>query len=104
MIGLHDRRATLQARVLTPDGGGGYSESWQTFAVVWARLMPAGVNDVFGPDARESRARYRLWLRRRRDLAAGLRVVIGARALLVRAVLDQGPRESIVTLLCEELP
>ena len=104
MIGKLDQRAALQSNVCTPDAGGGYSESWQTFAVVWARLMPAGANDVFGPDARESRTRYRLWLRRRRDLAAGLRVVVGARTLLVRALLDEGPRESIVTLLCEELP
>lgn len=104
MIGKLDLRAALQSNLRTPDAGGGCGESWQTFAVVWARLLPVGANDIFGPDARESRARYRLWLRRRSDLAAGLRVVIGAHTLLVRALLDEGPRADLVTLLCEELP
>ena len=27
--------------MLTADGGGGYSESWQAYATVWADLHPA---------------------------------------------------------------
>ena len=104
MIGELDRRATLQAKVLTPDGGGGYDESWQSFATMWVRISPIAANDVFGPDALESRVRHRLTLRRRDDLAAGQRVLVGARTFRVHALLDEGPRASTVTLLCEELP
>jgi len=104
MIGELDQRATLQAKVLTPDGGGGYDESWQTFATMWVRISPIAANDTFGPDALESRVRHRLTLRRRSDLAAGQRVLVGARIFRVRALLDEGPRASAVKLLCEELP
>jgi len=104
MIGELDQRATLQAKVLTPDGGGGYAESWQTFATMWVRIAPIAANDVFGPDAPESRVRHRLTLRRRTDLAAGQRVLVGARTFRVHALLDEGARASTVTLLCEELP
>ncbi|HEY0281400.1 MAG TPA: phage head closure protein [Rhizomicrobium sp.] len=104
MIGELDQRAALQAKVLTPDGGGGFSESWQTFATAWVKVAPVGANDTFGPDALEARVRHRLALRRRGDLAAGQRVLVGARSFKVHALLDEGPRAEIVTLLCEELP
>ena len=104
MIGGLDQRASLQAKVLTPDGGGGYAESWQTFASVWVKVAPVGASDTFGPDALESRVRHRLTLRRRSDIAAGQRVLVGARSFKVHALLDDGPRASTVTLLCEELP
>jgi SPP1 family predicted phage head-tail adaptor len=104
MIGALDQRATLQAKILTPDGGGGYAESWQTFASMWVSVSPIGASDTLGADVLQSRVRHRLVLRRRSDLAAGQRVLIGARTFKVHAVLDEGPRASVVTLLCEELP
>ncbi len=104
MIGDLDQRASLQARVLTPDGGGGYAESWQIFASVWVSVSPVGASDAFGPDALESRVRHRLALRQRTDVAAGQRVVVGARSFRVHALLDEGARAETMTLLCEELP
>lgn len=104
MIGELDQRAALQARVLTPDGGGGYAESWLTFAGVWISVSPLGAGDMFGPAALESRVRHRLTLNRRGDLAAGQRVLAGSRAFKIHAVLDEGPRAPLITLLCEELP
>ena len=104
MIGELNQRASLQAKVLTADGGGGYAESWQTFASVWVSVSPIGANDAFGPDALESRVRHRLTLRRRSDLAAGQRVLVGARTFRIHALLDEGQRASTTTLLCEELP
>ena len=71
MIGTLDQRAQLQALTLTPDGGGGYSEAWETFATVWVSLKPQSGGDVFGPDAVELRIRHRVTLRRRTDVAAG---------------------------------
>ena len=103
MIGELNQRASLQAKVLTADGGG-YAESWQTFASVWVSVSPVGANDSFGPDALESRVRHRLALRRRCDLAAGQRALVGARTFRVHALLDEGSRASTMTLLCEELP
>ncbi len=98
------QRAALVARILTPDGGGGFSESWEPFATVWIGVAPLGAADSVGADHLESRVRHRIVLRRRADLAAGQRVSAGARTFRVHAVLDPGPREFYVTLLCEELP
>jgi SPP1 family predicted phage head-tail adaptor len=104
VIGNLDQRASLQAKVLTPDGGGGYAESWQTFATAWVSVLPIGASDTFGPDVLESRVRHRLTLRRRTDVTAGQRVLVGARSFKVHALLDEGARTETMTLLCEELP
>jgi len=104
MLHLLNQRATLVARTLTPDGGGGFGESWEPFATVWIGLAPLGAADTVGADHLESRVRHRIVLRRRADLAAGQRVTAGARSFRVHAVLDPGPRDPYLTLLCEELP
>jgi head-tail adaptor len=100
MLSSLNQRAALQAAV--PNGGGAIT--WQTFALVWVKLTPAGVSDSFGADMRESRTRYRITLRRRWDLAAGQRLAVEARSFAVHGLIDEGPQQPFVTLLCEELP
>ncbi|HWA91812.1 MAG TPA: phage head closure protein [Rhizomicrobium sp.] len=102
MIGALNQRATLLANTLVPDGGGGFSESWETFASVWVAVEAIGGDDAFGPGRLESRVRHRLTLRRRNDVAAGQRATIGPRIFRIHTVIDGGTPTMV--LLCEELP
>jgi SPP1 family predicted phage head-tail adaptor len=104
MLSTLNQRATLLARTLTPDGGGGFSESWDALAQVWIALAPVSATDTVNADRLESRVRHRITLRRRSDLAAGQRIAVGARLFRVHGLLDEGPRAPFVTLQCEELP
>jgi SPP1 family predicted phage head-tail adaptor len=104
MLGTLNQRATLRAQTLTPDGGGGYSETWDAVATLWARLEPISGNDLYLAGKLESRARHKLTIRRNASIAAGQRVQIGARNFAIRALLDPGAQSAFVTLLCEELP
>ena len=103
MLSRLNQRAALQSLALTPDGGGGYSATWQTFATVWATIEPVSGSDVFGPDADESRTRYRITIKRRSDVAAGQRVSASGRSFAIRAVLDGGPQSQFLTLLTETI-
>jgi len=104
MISNLNQRATLLAPTLTPDGGGGYSESWNAIATIWCSIDPQSGDDVFGPDATEQRVRHRVTIRRLASVAAGQRLTIGSRTLRIHDVLDAGPQAPLITLLCEELP
>ena len=104
MIGSLNQRAQLLATTLVPDGGGGFGESWEAFASVWVAVEPLGGSDAFGPDRLEARVRHRLTLRRRADVAAGQRALVGARTFRIHTVLDEGAMSQFMTLLCEELP
>ena len=104
MLRTLNQRATLLARTLVPDGGGGFAESWDAFATVWIGIAALSASDTTGADALQSRIRHRIVLRRRGDLAAGQRLAVGPRSFRVHGVLDDGAAHAYVTLLCEELP
>jgi SPP1 family predicted phage head-tail adaptor len=104
MIGDFDRRVRLLQKQRTADDGGGFAESWQAAATVWAALSAASGGESYGPDAAEAAVKYRIRIRRRSDVAAGWRVETGDRLFAVYAVEDPGPRAFFVTLLCEEIP
>jgi head-tail adaptor len=104
VIGELNQRAQLLANTLTPDGGGGFSDGWETFASVWVAVAPIAGTDAFGPDRLEARVRYRLTLRRRGDVAAGMRAAAGTRTFRIHTVIDEGPGAALMILLCEELP
>jgi len=104
MLSTLNQRATLYARVFTPDGGGGFTDSWTAFASVWIALAPLDAADTVNAGHLESRVRHRITLRRRSDLAAGQRAVMAQRTFRVHGILDEGPRAAYVTLQCEELP
>ena len=104
MIGTMDQRVSLQAATRTGDGGGGASLTWAEFASVWANIAPGTGTDELGPDRTESVTGYRVRLRRRSDVAAGQRAVTSSLTLVIRNVLDGGPRAATMILLCETLP
>ena len=103
MIGQLNQRAILLANTLAPDGGGGFAEDWEAFATVWVKVEPIGGDDTFGPGRLESRVRHRLTLRRRTDVAAGQRAMVGARIFRIHTVIDEGPMSQFMSLLAEEL-
>jgi len=103
MLSTLNRRVALETQTLSPDGGGGYSVSWDTFAMVWAVIEPASGADVFGPDAGEARVKYRVTIRRRSDVFAGMRVNDGGRLFAIKAVLDDGPQAQFLTLMTEKI-
>jgi SPP1 family predicted phage head-tail adaptor len=102
MLSKLKQRAALLSQTLTPDGGGGFTESWQIVGQMWVEITPLGASEKFGPDAVETRVRHRLVTRARDDIVAGLRVVAADRTFTIRAVLER--EDPLLTLLCEELP
>lgn len=102
MIGELNQRVRILAQTLLPDGGGGYSESWNVIATVWADVEPRAGNNVFAADALQSRVQHRVTIRRNAAVSVGMRANVGALTLTIHAVLDDG--SPLITLLCEELP
>jgi SPP1 family predicted phage head-tail adaptor len=104
MLGSLNQRANILAPTLTPDGGGGASQSWQVAATVWVRIEPQSGDEAFAADALQSAARYKITMRRYSVAAAGMRVAVNNRLFRILAVLDEGPLAQTLSLICEELP
>lgn len=103
MLSSLNRRVTLEAQALAPDGGGGYGANWNTVATVWAAIESVSGADVFGPDASEARVKYRATIRRRSDVVAGMRVNEGGLLFAIHAVLDEGPQSQFLTMMTEKI-
>jgi SPP1 family predicted phage head-tail adaptor len=102
MIGELNQRVRILAQTLTPDGGGGYSGSWNVIATLWADVEPRAGSNVFAADALQSRVEHRVTIRRNAAVSVGMRVMAGTQTLSIHAMLDDG--SPLVTLLCEAVP
>ena len=103
MLSQLNRRVALEAQTLTPDGGGGYSGGWNTVATIWAAIEPVSGADVFGPDASEARVKYRIAIRHRGDVFAGMRVNDNGRLFAIKSVLDDGLQSQFLMLMTEKI-
>jgi SPP1 family predicted phage head-tail adaptor len=102
MIGEMNQRVRILAQTRDADGGGGYSDSWNVIATVWADIEPRAGDNVFAGDAMQARVEHRLTIRRNAAVLAGMRAVVGTLTLAIRTILDDGG--PLVTLICEGVP
>ncbi len=94
MIGDMKYRVTIEQAQLTPDGAGGFAETWQaltTAPAVYASIVPAAAGSglKFGGVAPE--VTHDIVLRYRTDVTAGMRLVDeNGVVYLITAAVPQG--------------
>ena len=88
----------LEAASLTPDGAGGYSESWGEVALLFALLEPLRANRRFAAAQFLEEVSHRATLRFRSDVTAGMRMRKGNRVFRIITVHD--PDETGRFLVC----
>jgi SPP1 family predicted phage head-tail adaptor len=75
MIADMKYRVTIQHAVLTPDGAGGFSESWQNITaapVVYAAITPATAGEQMKYGQIEATTTHHIVMRYRTDVAPGM--------------------------------
>lgn len=97
--GLLDARLVLERPVATPDGQGGVTVSFSAVATLWARIEPVSARADETAGAMRAVVTHRIRLRRRGDLAGGMRLRKGTRLFALRAFRD--PDETGRYLLCD---
>lgn len=58
-----NRPMLLEQAVVTPDGAGGHSTTWQTLGTLWAQLTAGSGAEQRGTIAPEGAMRFRIFLR-----------------------------------------
>lgn len=72
MIGDMKHRVTIRQPMLTPDGAGGFSESWQDIAAVYASIKPAAASEQLKFGQIEAIMTHRIIIRYRTDIMPGM--------------------------------
>lgn len=90
MIAPGDLRVELRLEQMTqsPDGLGGFSESWNETGLVFAMVEPASARDRFGAGQTLEDVTHRITIRHRPDVASGMRLRRGIRVFDIRTVHD----------------
>lgn len=92
MPGSMDQRIELQRLSRIPDGGGGYSEEWATYAEVWAEVRPLSGRERYQAQQVEASANYRIRIYNRDDISPADRILWRGKLLNIRFIADAGSR------------
>lgn len=101
-IGRLSRRLTLEAPVATEDDAGGTAVTWQPVATLWAEVDSRFGRERSWAEALTTEATHRITIRRRRDIAPGMRFTEGARVFDMQSLVDEKRRWTVC--LCQERP
>jgi len=81
MIGLLKNRVTIEEAVRTPDGGGGFAQSWQAIPQdpeVYAVILPLSGAEQLRHHQLQSTVTHSIIIRHRGDVTPAMRIVKGA--------------------------
>ena len=101
--GLLRTRLVLERPVETPDGQGGATVNFAAVATVWAGIAPVSAKAGEAAGAMTAVVTHRIRLRRRGDLAGGMRLRLGARVFALRAFRDPDETGRYLICDCEEI-
>ena len=99
-------RITFQTPTRTKVTGGGYTTSWANITdtpTVWANVSPASGYEQMKAEALESNITHKVTIRRRSDITAKMKILVGSRELAIKYVTnkDEGKKRWL-ELYCVE--
>ncbi len=100
-------RLTLQQRVETPDGAGGFSSGWQDVADLWAEISPVNAKSIYGFEKLfagkiQSEISHKIIIRYRSGISTSMRLLFDNRAFNIRAIKNPDERNETLELLVDE--
>jgi SPP1 family predicted phage head-tail adaptor len=102
LAGRLTKRVDIEKPVRTSDGGGGFTESWQLVATVWAGLEPLRGSEDYSDLRLIGKTNYRITIRHRDGIEPRMRVNFNNRTFNIRAVLNLDEANEILELIAEE--
>lgn len=100
-IGKLNRRVTIQNLVAGQDEIGQPTMVWVDIATVWANVRYLNGIETIKSDAPVSVAKASIRIRRRTDITAGMRAVLGSTIFDIKAVLPDEETRERLDLSCE---
>lgn len=96
------QRIRIEQPVLTADGLGGSTRSWEEVTTVWAEIVSGRGDERYAAGQLTSQATHRIRLRWRDDITSAMRVVFGTRIFAIRAVIEHDGKRRSLELIVEE--
>lgn len=95
-------RLALQQETVTPDGSGGYTQSWQNVADLWAEILPISGKERLFAGQMQAEISHKITIRFRTGIVAGMRLLYDSRAFNIRAILNPKENDEVLELWVDE--
>lgn len=97
------RRITIEQLVLTSDGAGGFSESWNQFNQVWAEVSPLNGQEILYGEQLITKKKYTITIRYIEGVNENMRLWLGARSFNIVSILNPYEENILLEISAEEI-
>jgi len=101
-IGKLRQRIEIQAVTETPDGMGGFSEVWTTFATVWADIRPVKAEEKFYSQQLQAKTSHKITIRTLDTVTEKSRIVYNSRIFEIKGIMRDLEESRYMLLECKE--
>jgi len=101
-IGELRHRIVIENLVLVDDNQGGFSETWQVFATVWAKIKPALKDERFYANKIEFQSIQEITIRHLDGLLDTMRIIFNGRIFQIKSSENLQEQEFYILLRCVE--
>jgi SPP1 family predicted phage head-tail adaptor len=101
--GKLDKQITIQVRTLDQDASGQQTETWSTFATVYANIKPLIGRDYLAAKQLTDEISHDVTIRYRRGIKPKMRIFYLGRYMEIISIIDAEERREWLYLKCKEL-
>ncbi len=95
-------KVTLQQKILTEDGAGGYSTAWEDVATLWAQITPLRGSETTSGGKISAPSSHRFRVRYSSTVQADMRLLFDGRTFNIRAIQNTDEKNHMLEVLVEE--
>lgn len=101
-IGDLNKRVTWQYKTRTPNGMGGFTETWVDAATVWAAIWPVSATEMAKAGSERMVVTHRIRIRFRRPFRADWRGKFGNRYFNIVGITNPAEANEYLDVMCKE--
>ena len=103
LIGVLNKRITIQTSTRTSDGMGGFSTIWVEVRKVWAAIWPISANELTQSMQGNLEITHRVRIRHIASFRPEYRILFGTRYFNIISIINPGERNEFLDLMCKEV-
>ncbi len=101
-IGQLRHRAVIERLTKTPDGQGGFTASWSSFATVWAEIKPVSASERLRSDRNEILRTHKMRIRFLAGVSGEMRVIFDDRIFQVKGFITPDEHKDFMFMDLQE--
>ncbi len=98
-----NRQITIESPTMTANGAGGFTTSWNTFATVWAEVVPATGREIFDSDHMEEVQYATFTIRYLDGVTPTMRISFSGDYYNIRSIINSGLKNEMLEILGEKM-